>query len=517
MDHPHNHGFPAGPNEGGGGQASSPFPIFNPRNPGALRQDTTGLRAMSASAQKVTAGLGLPTQYARNRSSGLSHQQSNSGGHTAPAATAISGSAVYQTEFTKRKNWHHRIVNEITDMVHVISPSGRIMFCSPSSVEVVGYTPEELIGRSITEFIHVDDIDTYIREFNMAIIQRDFRLFYRFRKKDDRFILLEVVGHPWFTTDQPGTPSSGPSSDLDIANTATGLNLNAAATAANHQQASQLAAAAAGGTNLAYGPGADCSGSNNPFFGNPTAGVSNSNLSIQSGSSGLSPGSGGSFGQVSAGSGLAGFPVAKCFFSIARPYPMKATSFMDNLLELKLENELLVRQYQQLGGDEDTLLKITGAMNDEFELNHLRNRLMTGKMDYLGGLPDLLDLGTTSLGDMSGCSAGGVTPAPASTTSGVSAGSSGPPTSTSSAMAAAARRKKRRTKTDALEHVCTDCGTVESPEWRKGPQGPKTLCNACGLRWAKKNKKVDPMEPGSNPGSAPTSATFGHFPSNDDM
>lgn len=28
-------------------------------------------------------------------------------------------------------------------------------------------------------------------------------------------------------------------------------------------------------------------------------------------------------------------------------------------------------------------------------------------------------------------------------------------------------------------------GTVESPEWRKGPDGPKSLCNACGLRYAK--------------------------------
>jgi PAS domain-containing protein len=39
------------------------------------------------------------------------------------------------------------------------------------------------------------------------------------------------------------------------------------------------------------------------------------------------------------------------------------------------------------------------------------------------------------------------------------------------------------------EYLCTDCGTSDSPEWRKGPDGPKTLCNACGLRWAKKEKK----------------------------
>jgi len=35
----------------------------------------------------------------------------------------------------------------------------------------------------------------------------------------------------------------------------------------------------------------------------------------------------------------------------------------------------------------------------------------------------------------------------------------------------------------------TSSGTLDSPEWRKGPGGPKTLCNACGLRWAKKEKK----------------------------
>lgn len=33
---------------------------------------------------------------------------------------------------------------------------------------------------------------------------------------------------------------------------------------------------------------------------------------------------------------------------------------------------------------------------------------------------------------------------------------------------------------------CLECGTDNSPEWRKGPEGPKTLCNRCGLRFAKK-------------------------------
>jgi DNA-directed RNA polymerase subunit RPC12/RpoP len=49
--------------------------------------------------------------------------------------------------------------------------------------------------------------------------------------------------------------------------------------------------------------------------------------------------------------------------------------------------------------------------------------------------------------------------------------------------------KKPKKVKSADEYVCTDCGTLDSPEWRKGPNGPKTLCNACGLRWAKKEKK----------------------------
>jgi hypothetical protein len=43
--------------------------------------------------------------------------------------------------------------------------------------------------------------------------------------------------------------------------------------------------------------------------------------------------------------------------------------------------------------------------------------------------------------------------------------------------------KKKKLKI-ADEYVCTDCGTLDSPEWRKGPNGPKTLCNACGCKSA---------------------------------
>lgn len=33
--------------------------------------------------------------------------------------------------------------------------------------------------------------------------------------------------------------------------------------------------------------------------------------------------------------------------------------------------------------------------------------------------------------------------------------------------------------------ICARCRTSHSPEWRRGPDGHKTLCNACGLRYSR--------------------------------
>lgn len=52
-------------------------------------------------------------------------------------------------------------------------------------------------------------------------------------------------------------------------------------------------------------------------------------------------------------------------------------------------------------------------------------------------------------------------------------------------------------------------GTLDSPEWRKGPTGPKTLCNACGLRWAKKEKKEKKQKVGSGKESGLSAITHG--------
>lgn len=33
-----------------------------------------------------------------------------------------------------------------------------------------------------------------------------------------------------------------------------------------------------------------------------------------------------------------------------------------------------------------------------------------------------------------------------------------------------------------MKRRCVECGEEKTPQWRRGPKGPKTLCNACGIR-----------------------------------
>ena len=50
------------------------------------------------------------------------------------------------------------------------------------------------------------------------------------------------------------------------------------------------------------------------------------------------------------------------------------------------------------------------------------------------------------------------------------------------------QKRKRKKLTSKGNLHCTICKETETPEWRKGPEGNHTLCNACGLNYAKKMK-----------------------------
>lgn len=53
---------------------------------------------------------------------------------------------------------------------------------------------------------------------------------------------------------------------------------------------------------------------------------------------------------------------------------------------------------------------------------------------------------------------------------------------------------------------CSHCQAQRTPQWRGGPLGPKTLCNACGVRY----KKSGRLLPEYRPANSPTFVSFLH-------
>jgi hypothetical protein len=231
--------------------------------------------------------------------------------------------------------------------------------------------------------------------------------------------------------------------------------------------------------------------------------------------------------------------VCKGFFMMARPYPTKNAALLDSFLEHKIENERLLKRIDELRqeeledqqqqqqrrqqqslrsdgmtttshgssyGNEPPLLLMPGQASSSIPTDSMPppakpgsaltrqnlDRMEASNRARTEGIRDKMARydGTTQMdpieiltglryreGERSkGLSTGDTSPA-------LIRGDVGVPIPIDKENRQNSDKKKKQKIAD--EYVCTDCGTLDSPEWRKGPKGPKTLCNACGLRWAK--------------------------------
>lgn len=46
-------------------------------------------------------------------------------------------------------------------------------------------------------------------------------------------------------------------------------------------------------------------------------------------------------------------------------------------------------------------------------------------------------------------------------------------------------QRRRQARTPRRPKRCVECSCTTTPEWRSGPEGPRSLCNVCGLLYAK--------------------------------
>jgi PAS domain S-box-containing protein len=119
-------------------------------------------------------------------------------GEVAPsqAARSLAPSANASVDLSKKADWAHQVIQELPDFYHVLSPSGYFLFASESIKDLAGYAPEELIGRSITEMLHADDVEPFVKTFNQSIATKTpLSIYARFRKKDGRHLVIEFTGH----------------------------------------------------------------------------------------------------------------------------------------------------------------------------------------------------------------------------------------------------------------------------------------------------------------------------------
>ncbi len=96
-----------------------------------------------------------------------------------------------------RTEAHFRsLIENASDIITIMEADGRIRYESPSLERILGYKPEELIGRSAFELIHPDDMARMQKIFTECLLRPgsvDSGEF-RFRHKDGSWRVLEGIG-----------------------------------------------------------------------------------------------------------------------------------------------------------------------------------------------------------------------------------------------------------------------------------------------------------------------------------
>jgi PAS domain S-box-containing protein len=117
----------------------------------------------------------------------------------------IVGAAEIARDITDRIKTHTALLKEIEerrqifetslDLILVTDRRGNFLHVSPSSMEVLGYRPDEMIGHGAIEFIHPDDLDNTRNEMRAARRGRVMRNFVcRYVHKDGHAVTLTWTG-----------------------------------------------------------------------------------------------------------------------------------------------------------------------------------------------------------------------------------------------------------------------------------------------------------------------------------
>lgn len=96
----------------------------------------------------------------------------------------------------KSEERYRRITDNMQDMVSLVDTDGMILYVSPTHTTVLGYQPEELLGATIFEFLHPEDLEEAQSIFRSELSSlAKTRVEFRARHAKGHYLWLEALGN----------------------------------------------------------------------------------------------------------------------------------------------------------------------------------------------------------------------------------------------------------------------------------------------------------------------------------
>ena len=112
------------------------------------------------------------------------------------ASLALENARLFE-EMRRGSALQRLVVEGSNDLIYLLDPQARFLFVSPSAERALGYTPEELIGRSYADFVHADDLPRVTKVLTERLDDAaGAQTVARARHKDGRWLVLEGTPAP---------------------------------------------------------------------------------------------------------------------------------------------------------------------------------------------------------------------------------------------------------------------------------------------------------------------------------
>lgn len=110
----------------------------------------------------------------------------------------ISDAKAMEEELILKESQYKLVSENSTDLIALHELDGTYKFVSPSSKDILGFTPDELVGRNPYEIIHPDDIDLLKQGPHQKTIEGDSirNVEYRLKRKDETYVWMQSYTNP---------------------------------------------------------------------------------------------------------------------------------------------------------------------------------------------------------------------------------------------------------------------------------------------------------------------------------